>query len=214
MTALRVCFVGDSIVNGYGDDEMLSWTGRICAAAAAAGHDVTRYDLGIRGDTSTLIRGRWRDSVTARLPEAFKGAIVFGYGINDCVRLDGKRRVDPAVSVANTRAMLAEAKSLRPTLFIGPTPIDRRLPVPQFYPGIRVDLDDDDIAALNGRLLAAAAEIGVPALDLYGPLSGSAAWSAEIGRGDGVHPPAGGYRLMAEAIGAWPDWRRLFEDVD
>ncbi len=210
MTSLRIGFVGDSIVNGTGDATMLGWTGRVCAAAAAAGHDITHYDLGIRGDTSTLIRARWRDETARRLPEGFKAALFFGFGINDCVHLDGVRRVTPATSLANTRAILAEAKAWRPTLFIGPTPIDFRERAAQFYPGVSLSLDGRDISELNRGLLQAAAEVGVPALDLHSPLSAADAWIKAIASGDGVHPPPQGYAAMAERITAWPAWQALF----
>ncbi|HZC55143.1 MAG TPA: hypothetical protein VE396_03730 [Xanthobacteraceae bacterium] len=32
---IRICFFGDSMVNGTGDDACLGWVGRICAAAGA-----------------------------------------------------------------------------------------------------------------------------------------------------------------------------------
>ena len=110
VTSLRLCFIGDSIVNGTGDATMLGWTGRVCAAAADSGHDITHYDLGVRGDTSTLIKARWRAEAASRLPDGFKAALVFSFGINDCVHLDGVRRVVPDETLSNTRAILAEAR--------------------------------------------------------------------------------------------------------
>lgn len=50
---MRLCFIGDSFVNGTGDDACLGWAGWICAAARQQGHDVTAYNLGVRRDTST-----------------------------------------------------------------------------------------------------------------------------------------------------------------
>lgn len=45
---IRICFIGDSFVNGTGDETALGWTGRLCAAAHARGFPVTYYNLGIR----------------------------------------------------------------------------------------------------------------------------------------------------------------------
>ena len=73
MQSLRICFVGDSLVNGTGDPACLGWTGRVCAAACDAGHDITYYNLGIRRATSADIHGYWRDEVTRRLPEGIAG---------------------------------------------------------------------------------------------------------------------------------------------
>ncbi len=41
MTAIRICFVGDSITAGTGDNTCLGWPGRISAAEIARGHDVS-----------------------------------------------------------------------------------------------------------------------------------------------------------------------------
>lgn len=49
---IRICFVGDSFVNGIGDERALGWAGRLCAAANARGVPVTYYNLGVRRNTS------------------------------------------------------------------------------------------------------------------------------------------------------------------
>lgn len=209
MSALRLCFIGDSIVNGYGDSAVLGWTGRVCAAAGRGGHDLTHYDLGVRGDTTALIRTRWRAEAAARLPDAFKGALVFGFGINDCVRLDGVRRVEPQASLDNARAIFAAALAWRPTLYVGPTPIDARHGPPQLAPGATLELDNRDIAELGRALCRVASDTGVPALDLFTVLSDSSTWAQALAEGDGVHPGADGYAQIAERVGAWPAWRTL-----
>ena len=56
---MRLCFIGDSLVNGTGDPTGLGWVGRVTASARRRGHDVTTYNLGIRRDTSADIAARW-----------------------------------------------------------------------------------------------------------------------------------------------------------
>jgi len=56
---MRICFVGDSFVNGTGDPEYLGWTGIICAVTRSWGYDITYYNLGIRRETSADILARW-----------------------------------------------------------------------------------------------------------------------------------------------------------
>jgi lysophospholipase L1-like esterase len=209
MVALRLCFIGDSIVNGYGDDAMLGWPGRLCAAGRAAGHDLTSYNLGVRGDTSSLIRGRWRAEAAARLPAAFRAALVFSFGINDCVHLDGVQRVSPTESLANLGAILSEARSLGPTLFIGPTPIGQDAPTPQLLPGAQMTLRNRDIAALGASLVAAASRLGVPALDPFPVLVEDQGWQASLAAGDGIYPGAEGYAALAHLIAAWSAWPAL-----
>ena len=45
---IRICFIGDSLVNGTGDEAALGWAGRLCAMANESDIPVTYYNLGIR----------------------------------------------------------------------------------------------------------------------------------------------------------------------
>lgn len=80
---MRICFIGDSFVNGTGDPDYLGWTGRICIAARNLGYDITYYNLGIRGDTSADIKARWLREISCRLKAEYDSRIVFSFGIND-----------------------------------------------------------------------------------------------------------------------------------
>ena len=87
--ALRVCFVGDSITTGVGDGHWLGWPIRLCAREGAGGHDVTPYNLGVRGDCSRTSAAA-RAECALRLMPGWPGGIVFAFGINDiCDREDG-----------------------------------------------------------------------------------------------------------------------------
>ena len=55
---VRICFFGESFVNGTGDPECLGWTGRICVDANKKGYDITYYNLGVRRETSTDLEKR------------------------------------------------------------------------------------------------------------------------------------------------------------
>lgn len=103
---MRICFVGDSMVNGTGDPEYLGWVGRVLRDERKRRAELTGYNLGIRRDTSAQIRARWSAEVTCRLPAEFEGRVVFSFGVNDCVQ-----EVDPARSLANAEAILGEAKA-------------------------------------------------------------------------------------------------------
>lgn len=117
---MRICFIGDSFVNGTGDPECLGWAGRICAVACNLGHDITYYNLGVRGDTSTDIKARWLKEVSGRLSTKYDGSIVFSFGVNDITLENGKTRVEFSTSIENTRNILREAGQLFPVLMIGP----------------------------------------------------------------------------------------------
>jgi acyl-CoA thioesterase I len=189
----RICFFGDSLVNGTGDPDCLGWVGRICAAARQKGLDVTCYNLGIRRDTSAGILGRWRRESDARLPAKTARRLVFSFGANDCIFEDGLPRVQPAQTVANARAMLAAAVAYAPTVMIGPAPISE--------PAV-----NDRIQALVPALGAACREREVPFLDVFGPLKSSSAWLREVAQGDGAHPGRQGYAELASLVTEWPAW--------
>src|SRR5690348_6907770 len=121
--AMRICFIGDSFVNGTGDPHCLGWTGRICAVARRAGHDLTYYNLGIRRETSTDIRARWRDEAFRRLPASEPAGLVFSFGTNDTTIEDGRERVPPVASVEHAAAILREAERRCPVLMVGPPPL-------------------------------------------------------------------------------------------
>jgi len=197
---MRICFIGDSLVNGTGDPTLLGWVGRVCATGRRRGHDITCYNLGIRGDTSADIARRWEEESARRLPAGIDGRLVFSFGANDCVARDGTPRVAPEVSLANARAVLEVARQRHPTLLLGPPP---------------VALADADqrIASLSRALAALAAELAVPYLDLYTPLAAMPLWRLEITIGDGAHPGAAGYALVADLVEGWVRWRRWTEPV-
>ncbi|HLO75254.1 MAG TPA: GDSL-type esterase/lipase family protein [Magnetospirillum sp.] len=193
---MRICFIGDSFINGTGDPDCLGWVGRVSAQARHQGVDLTVYNLGIRRDTSTDIAARWRDEARARQPIEFPGLLVFSFGVNDCTEdAPGRLRVELADSVANARAILGEAAGLRPTLMVGPPPID-----------------DDAVNSRIRQLSAALADVcgaqGIPYLDVFGPLERHPLWRREVAQGDGAHPGAAGYAVLAQLVATWPAWQQ------
>ncbi len=208
MTHLRVCFVGDSITVGTGDDDFLGWPGRLCVRERAKGHDLALYNLGIRGDTSDLIRPRWRAECQARTPPDVSCALLFAFGINDSVDDAGKGpRVPLARSLANARAILSEAKAWLPTAWIGPTPVDEAKMPMRPRPSVDYTFRNAHIAESSRAFARLAAELGVPYLDCFTPFATDARFLADLAAGDGVHPLRAGYAQMTDVIERWPAWR-------
>jgi lysophospholipase L1-like esterase len=189
----RICFFGDSFTQGTADEHCLGWVGRLCAAARAAGHDVTAYNLGVRRDTSADIRRRWRAEYAARLRSDCDHRIVFCLGANDMTVENGRLRVETADSVANFRALLAEGGALAPVLALGPLPVNEAA-------------QDRRILDLCARYARIAAVAGVPYLPLARGLLAESAWKNAVAGGDGTHPDGRGYALIAETIRRWPAW--------
>ncbi len=198
MVTMRICFVGDSIVNGTGDQECLGWAGRICAEAQRRYHDVTYYNLGIRRDTSADIMGRWRQEVACRFPDGVDARVVFSFGGNDVTVEDGVPRVEFADSIRNTRQILGEAKQSYPVLMVGPPPT--------------VDAEkNEDTARLSKKLGLVCKELEVPYLDVFATLKESGTWIREAEAYDGSHPRAGGYSELAALVQEWPVWLSWFK---
>ncbi|MEQ8348119.1 MAG: GDSL-type esterase/lipase family protein [Sneathiellaceae bacterium] len=195
---MRICFFGDSFVNGTGDDACLGWVGRVCAAARAAGHDLTAYNLGVRRDTSADIAGRWQDEARRRLPAGQDGRLVFSFGANDCAAgADGGPRLAAAPALANAERILAAARAGWPVLMVGPPPVgdgaaDRR------------------IAALSDAQAELCGRLGLPFLEVFTPLAATAAWREEAAAGDGAHPNGGGYGALAGLVAGWAAWQAWF----
>ncbi|MEP4379770.1 MAG: GDSL-type esterase/lipase family protein [Alphaproteobacteria bacterium] len=208
MATLRICFVGDSITVGSGDAGFLGWPGHLCVAETARGHDITLYNNGVRGDTSAMIRPRWRAECDSRLPDHVNGRLVFSFGVNDMAEESGAGiRVPVEESVANARAMLTEARDWRPTLMLGPIPVIEDMQPYIFPNGIAYDFNNARIAELNRRYADLCDELAVPYLDIFATLHGNPNWETAQRNCDGVHVLGDGYAMIAALIAEWPAWR-------
>ena len=189
---IRICFIGDSLVNGTGDEAALGWAGRLCAIANASDIPVTYYNLGIRRNTSKDILLRWERECTLRLPDFCDGRIVLSCGVNDTAIENGRVRVDFAESCANVRAILCGAKQYT-VLMVGPPPV----------------LDDEQNERIESLSVAFAREtqtLGVPYIDLFSALCADDAYKREVAENDGSHPRSEGYSKMARIIGSSSSW--------
>jgi acyl-CoA thioesterase-1 len=73
-------------------------------------------------------------------------------------------------------------------------------------PWTSVEDVDEGNRLLSRELGRLCQEIGVPFLALYDMLAGNAVWAREAEAGDGIHPNARGYELIAKTVGEWEDW--------
>ncbi len=193
---MRICFFGESFVNGTGDPACLGWTGRICRTAWQTGFNLTCYNLGIRRETSTQLKARWFDEVRLRLLPEFDGRVVFSFGTNDTTIEHDRRRVERQDSIENLRAILTVAKQHFPVLMIGATPIADAA-------------QTDRIAALSEEMSIVCESLHVPYLDIVSKLKHNAVWMTEVAQGDGAHPGAAGYEVLADFVqngSAWQAW--------
>jgi acyl-CoA thioesterase I len=189
----RVCFIGDSYVAGVGDPEHRGWVGRVVAASHRDGRPVTAYNLGVRMDTSEDVRRRLPVETGVRWVVGCDNRMVVSFGVNDATEVDGAVRVAPERSVANLRGIAEDAAAQGvPLLVVGPPPV--------------ADSDQNDrIEALDERF----AEQVFPYVSVFGALHLERDWMRAVVLGDGAHPGAAGYDLLAELVlPAWEDWLR------
>lgn len=116
-----VCFIGDSLTQGIGDQLALGWVGRLAQASFAKNpahaRSLTLCNLGLRSDTSLRIAQRWRLETDLRRRPGEDMAFVFSFGAAD-------HKFDLALqdSLNASRLLLLEAASLGSTLYIAPPP--------------------------------------------------------------------------------------------
>lgn len=190
---IRICFVGDSFINGTGDPECLGWIGRVCVAAIGDGFPITYYNLGVRRNTSADIAARWFEECQRRLPDQIDCRVVFSFGVNDSYIEYGEQRLTTEETLENTVRILDEARSRYPALMVGPPPV--------------METDHNSgIAILSSLIESAANETKVPYLDVFNILVKSRIWMDEVAQNDGSHPGSYGYAELAQLVQAWPEW--------
>ena len=189
---IRICFVGDSFVNGAGDEMALGWAGRLCAAASRIGFPVTYYNLGVRRDTSREILLRWEGECACRLPDFCDGRVVVSCGVNDTVVENGQWRVAHGASVENVRQILRGAMKYK-LIMVGPPPVHD-------------DAQNESIMAVSEAYAREAKILGIHYIDLVTPLMSDRGYVRELADGDGAHPGSNGYSKMATIIGSSPGW--------
>ncbi|MCH9812597.1 MAG: lipase [Epsilonproteobacteria bacterium] len=194
MQDIRICFIGDSFVNGTGDREKLGWIGRVAERAESDLREITYYNLGVRRDTSSDILRRFEQETKQRFSEDADNRLLLSCGVNDIVMIDGKQRVSYAQSVKNLETMLRGAKRVYDhILMVGPPPID------DAEANVR-------IAELDAMFLEVCQAQDIPYLSICYRLMQEPVWLREVASNDGAHPRSGGYTLLADMVCDWDQW--------
>ena len=190
---VRVCFAGDSLVAGTGDESALGWVGRVAAAAIASGLDLTAYNLGVRGATSVQVARRLAIEARPRLTAGDDPRIVLSFGVNDTLVEDGRPREPTDRTLEALRTMRHRAAPV-PILLVGPPAVDD-------------DEQNDRIRLLDTALEQEAAALRVPYVAAFPATVSAPVWRHPVHVGDGFHPDAAGYAhlaaVLAPPIVAW-----------
>jgi len=177
-----ICYFGDSLTLGFGDDAGLGWPGRIANALAKEGKEVTSYNLGVRKDSSFQMQHRWRsEAMTRKMPDTpFK--LVFSFGVADVFNgVSGEESMTAGV------AILMQAKAMGDVMMVGPTPVN--------------DQDKrEEITTLSRMFESMCKKFEIPFIPTVTDMHRSFVYGTALNDGDGVHPTASGYADLADHI--------------
>ncbi len=193
MRDVRICYVGDSFVNGTGDPTKLGWTGRLSESSQNNNLDITYYNLGIRRETSEDILKRWELECQLRLPKVSENKVVFSFGVNDTVIEDGQRRVSLENSIENARTILLNASKQYDVIMIGMPPIND-------------DEQNKRIKELDSKYQELCNALNIPYLSTFNRLLHDKVWRDEVALNDGAHPRDKGYEILADFVKNWSGW--------
>jgi len=187
-----ICYFGDSLTLGYGDEAGLGWPGRLSNTLREKGQELTSYNLGVRKDTSIQLQHRWKmEAMLRRLPDQdFK--MVFSFGVADVANgVSTEETISAGVSI------LTQAKTMGDVLVVGPTPVN--------------DSDTRENVTTLSRLLAGLCKrIDIPFVPTIDAMHRSFVYGTALNDGDGVHPAASGYAELAEYVLKFNTAREFF----
>lgn len=202
----RIVAVGDSLIYGYGDPEGGGWVERLrrrWLQPESPGHAI--YNLGVRGDGVQRVAQRLaqefrtRGEFRNRVPDL----IILSVGMNDSARV-GKPAGRPFTNLesfeAQMGALLDEALTLCPVLFVGMTPVlAERMPFAEI-----LHYSHSDQFCYKKATLQACQQRQIPYLDTLDLWlqRGEAWWRSRIST-DGLHPNVLGYRALLEDVTSW-----------
>jgi acyl-CoA thioesterase I len=182
---LRLCFFGDSYVQGVGDATGAGWVGPVAGQMMGYG---TAFNLGVRGDTSLDVQRRWYDEARCRLKNSERYGVLFSFGVNDTHISEGRTRVPHQRSLTVLSALLDDAHvSGWSALVVGPPPPAE-------------DGHRRRVRRLSTDMAMVCTSCATPFVDLVTPLEADESWLAELAAGDGSHPGTAGYWRMASLI--------------
>ncbi len=202
---MRVLIFGDSIAQGYFDDDAGGWAGRIAAhyqkqtLKDLAGEWVEVFNLGVSGDRAAGVLNRLRRETEARRLIDDEECIVLAVGINDSMLRDNRAMIDEYDFQKTYEKLLDEALKLAPRVICaGLTAVNESETDPWPYSRTgkqwknnRINLFEDTIKQSAERKEVAF----VPLHDEFLKRSQKTGMLA-----DGLHPNAAGHEFIAREL--------------
>ena len=192
---VALVFLGASMVAGVGDPKGQGWVTRVVGRTQHPDLALTAYNLGVRGDTTADLLGRWKSECAPRWAGRSEKRLVVSIGGNDAVA---------GVSLARHRLNLANILDDAASAGIGTFVVS---PAPT---------DDSEVNEKLDVLVEAQGDVcsrrGVPFVDCFSPLLGHEQWQSDLAASSVPHHPGqAGYGLIAWLVlhNGWYDWLQI-----
>ncbi|PKZ89600.1 MULTISPECIES: GDSL-type esterase/lipase family protein [Trueperella] len=186
---MRVFFVGDELVAGYGDARALGWVGRTIARSPSD-PPLMPISLAYPGETTDRLVSRWEAEVLPRLDRDADNRLVVGLGSHD-------------LSVTSTsRSRLYLANMLDTAVRRGMSPF-------VVGPPPRLNIAARDQAELTRAFSEVCERRQIPFVDTYNPLRDHEQWLTDMATSaDSYCPRQAGYGLMTWLVlhKGWHRW--------
>lgn len=188
---MKICIFGDSITEGFYDDEKGGWVNRLKILRK----DDEIFNLGIAGDTTNDLLARIDADIEDKKPDM----IVFAIGINDSIYLPAEKRnyVEFEKFKENLKRLIEKAKAFSDNIiFVGLTPVDENLTMPIEWEA-EMYYTNDEVGKYDDAIKEICKKEGLKFVDIFSEM-------IEIDYvkliSDGVHPNAQGHEWMSRII--------------
>lgn len=206
--------MGDSLVYGYGDNEGGGWVDRLRLGwMNPDSPGPVLYNLGIRGDGVAQVASRLDAEFSGRgeLRHRKPDVLVLSVGVNDSARagrVNGRPVTDIETFDREMDALLAHARTLCPTFFVGMVPINEEA-MP--FAGI-LHFTRAEQARYRNVTQRLCSGHDIPYLDVFEEWSArSDEWVRDRLSSDGLHPNSLGYRTLLESVKNWQSFMQAIQ---
>lgn len=188
---MNICIFGDSITEGYYDEEKGGWVNRVKKKL----NNDKIYNLGISGNTTQDLLKRFDSGILNKNPDI----IIIAIGVNDSAILASKNNNWVAIDKfeENIVKLIKKSKKIsKEIIFIGLTPCEeeKTSPIP-WAPD--VTYKNAFIKKYNDEIKEICKKENVKFIDLYDEM---VKMDYKELLQDGLHPNANGHKWMAEKI--------------
>lgn len=189
MTDINICMLGDGLVKGIGDGELLGWAGRLIRESNKEHGPLTYYNLGVPDQTSQEVSQRLSE-LKPRMKSGEDNRLILSFGLADTEIEENKTRLTSQQSLDGLKTILMATRPHYKMIMVGPPPV---------YETQR----NARIKRLNNMFREVAAKARLPYVDIFTVLIDDIQYKRGLARGDKVHPTDEGYEKIFDLI--WND---------